>query len=300
MGNKNFQEKRNSTRRTQEKPSTGKEELFESKKNQSVTYDNARKTIFEWVKQGRNYREIAQISFNIIGWDKPKKFSISEISRIKNHNEVDQTPEKYDLIDEKFGKDIRAIVPQLSMSGGTLIACACKQILMGRQSSLGPIDPQLNGIPATGILDEFKRAHEEISKDKNKIPVWQPIIAKYSPALIGECEKAVQWSLDLTEQYLETGMFDGDEKAEEKIDKILGLLGSHDLTKSHARHIPTTVCKDIGLKILQIEEDPDLQDTILSIHHASSLTITNTPVIKIIENQNGQSFMPTYNPIPPK
>ncbi len=101
MPKRNFQEKRDSARRTQEKPSTRNEELFESKRNNPVTYDNARKTIFEWVKQGRNYREIAQIPFNIIGWDKPKKFSISEISRIKNHNEVDQTPEKYDLIDEK-------------------------------------------------------------------------------------------------------------------------------------------------------------------------------------------------------
>jgi len=101
MGNKNFQEKRSSTRRTQEKHSTGKEELFESKKNQPVTYDNARKTIFEWVKQGRNYREIAQIPFNIIGWDKPKKFSISEISRIKNHNVEYHTLEKNDPIDEK-------------------------------------------------------------------------------------------------------------------------------------------------------------------------------------------------------
>jgi len=214
--------------------------------------------------------------------------------------DIGATESLIDYLRTKFGKNIRAIVPQLSMSGGTLMACACKQILMGRQSSLGPIDPQINGIPASGIIEEFKRAYEEISKDKNKIPVWQPIIARYSPALIGECEKAVQWSLDLARTNLEFGMFDGDEKAEEKIDGILALLGSHDLTKSHGRHIATDVCREIGLKILQIEEDPALQDAILSIHHASSLTITNTSAIKIIENQNGQSFIPTYMPLPPK
>jgi len=214
--------------------------------------------------------------------------------------DIGATESLIDYLREKFGSNIRAIVPQLSMSGGTLMACACKQILMGRQSSLGPIDPQVNGMPASGIIEEFKKAHEEISKDKNKIPVWQPIIARYSPALIGECEKAVQWSIDLARTNLEIGMFDGDDKAEEKIDRILGLLGSHDKTKSHGRHIATDVCREIGLNIFQIEDDPALQDTILSIHHASSLTITNTPAIKIIENQNGQSFIPTYNPLPPK
>ncbi|WP_337461520.1 hypothetical protein [Jutongia sp.] len=41
----------------------------------------------------------------------------------------------------KFGNDIRVIVPQLAMSAGTMIACSAKQIIMGKQSSLGPIDP---------------------------------------------------------------------------------------------------------------------------------------------------------------
>jgi ClpP class serine protease len=54
-----------------------------------------------------------------------------------------------------FGTDIRAVVPQLAMSGGTMIACACKKIIMGKQSSLGPVDPQLGGVPAHGVVEEF-------------------------------------------------------------------------------------------------------------------------------------------------
>ena len=34
-----------------------------------------------------------------------------------------------------FGNNIRAIVPQISMSAGTMIAMACKEIIMGRQST---------------------------------------------------------------------------------------------------------------------------------------------------------------------
>jgi ClpP class serine protease len=55
-----------------------------------------------------------------------------------------------------FDKNIRVIVPQLAMSAGTMIACAAKSIVLGKQSSLGPIDPQIGGVPAQGVLDEFQ------------------------------------------------------------------------------------------------------------------------------------------------
>lgn len=61
-----------------------------------------------------------------------------------------------------FGTDIRAIVPQISMSAGTMIVCACKEIIMGKHSNLGPIDPQFNGIPCHGVIEEFDRAKREI------------------------------------------------------------------------------------------------------------------------------------------
>ena len=59
-----------------------------------------------------------------------------------------------DYLRRMFGYDIRAIVPQIAMSAGTMIACSCKQIVMGKESNLGPIDPQYNGVPARGVIDE--------------------------------------------------------------------------------------------------------------------------------------------------
>jgi ClpP class serine protease len=44
---------------------------------------------------------------------------------------------------EMFGSDIRAVVPQIAMSAGTIIACSCKSILMGKHSNVGPVDPQM-------------------------------------------------------------------------------------------------------------------------------------------------------------
>ena len=39
-------------------------------------------------------------------------------------------------------------VPHLAMSGGTLIALAADEIVMSEHAVLGPIDPQIGGIPA--------------------------------------------------------------------------------------------------------------------------------------------------------
>lgn len=61
-----------------------------------------------------------------------------------------------------FKKNIRAVVPQIAMSAGTMIACSCRSILMASHSNLGPIDPHLRGIPTYGVIEEFKRAFREI------------------------------------------------------------------------------------------------------------------------------------------
>lgn len=199
--------------------------------------------------------------------------------------EVAATESLVDYLRSMFGKDIRAIVPQLAMSGGTMIACACKEIVMGKHSSLGPIDPQIAGIPAHGVVEEFRRAKKEVQKDTSTIPIWQPIIAKYNPTLIGECEKAIAWSDEISKEWLQTGMFDGHDAASETIDKIVKELGDHALTKSHARHLSLQKCQDMGLEAVELEEDSKLQDAILSLHHACMLTFSSTSAVKIIENQ---------------
>jgi membrane-bound ClpP family serine protease len=201
--------------------------------------------------------------------------------------ETSATESLVDYLRAMFGPDIRAIVPQLAMSAGTMIACACDSVVMGKQSSLGPIDPQLHGLPAHGIIEEFERAAKEISADRSRIALWQPIIAKYHPALIGECEKAIKWSQEMVREWLITGMFKGDPKAKQRASKIIRELGDHALTKSHARHISVRRAKEMGLKIIELESDQKLQDAVLSVHHATIHTLSATGAYKIVENHMG-------------
>jgi len=47
---------------------------------------------------------------------------------------------------------VSVFVPHFAMSGGTLIALAADDIVMSEHAMLGPIDPQINGMPAASII----------------------------------------------------------------------------------------------------------------------------------------------------
>ena len=198
-----------------------------------------------------------------------------------------------DYLRRMFGKDIRALIPQIAMSAGTMIACSCKEIIMGKQSNIGPIDPQFNGIPAHGVLDEFKKALEEVKKNPSSIPIWQTVVSKYHPTFIGECKNAIDWSTDIVTSWLKTNMFDGEPDAEDKATTIVDQLGSHQDTKTHARHIHIDEAKTLGLKIKSLEEDfgDEFQDIVLTVHHSFMHTLAKSHAIRIVENHMGNAII---------
>ncbi len=198
-----------------------------------------------------------------------------------------------------FGTDIRAIVPQLAMSAGTMIACSTKEIVLGKQSSLGPFDPQNGGISAPAVLDEFKRAINEIRNDPACTPLWQVIIGKYHPTYLDSCHRATVMAKEIVGGWLKTGMFEGDADAASKAEKIVLSLSDHDEHKTHARHLSVDQCETIGLKIRRLEQDPELQDLVLSVHHAYMHTCSMAQIIKIIENDTGVCVIKQANIVGP-
>lgn len=192
---------------------------------------------------------------------------------------------------QMFGNNIRAVVPQIAMSAGTMVALACKEIIMGKHSSLGPIDPQIAGISTHAILEEVQRAIDEVGKNPNTAIVWQPIMSKYSPTLIGECEKAIEWSSQMTKQWLRTGMFQDEANVDEKIARIVSELGDHALNYSHSRRISIDRIRELGVRVVALEEDQALQEAVMSIHHTTMITFDRTPAVKIIENHNGIAYV---------
>ena len=187
-----------------------------------------------------------------------------------------------------FRDDIRIIVPHMAMSAGTLMACASKEIVMGKQSSLGPIDPHLQGLPVQGILKEFERAAVDIANSPNTHLLWGHILQQYRPALLGDCQNNADLAEELIRCWLSECMFKNQKDAETTIETITKELTSHDASKVHDRHYDYVKCRNLGLKVVELEKDQALQDAVLSMHHSYVLSICHlSSVAKFIENQNG-------------
>lgn len=86
-------------------------------------------------------------------------------------------------------------------------------------------------------------------------------------------------------------MFKDDPNGDRKANAIVEHLLSAEAHKAHGRHLHLKDCKEMGLKIVEIEGDQAFQDLILSVHHAYSITLMNTTCAKIIENDNGVAFI---------
>lgn len=194
--------------------------------------------------------------------------------------------------------NIRVIVPQAAMSAATMLACSANSIMMGKHSFLGPIDPQfiittqigIQSVPAQAILDQFDKAKEEC-QDPKLLGHWLPILSQYGPALIVQCENAIDLSKTLLTEWLERYMFSGNPDAADKAKNIAHYLSDHKEFKSHGRHISRDKAKELKLNIEDLESDQDIQDLVLSVFHTTTHTFSGTPAVKIIENHNGKAFV---------
>lgn len=208
-----------------------------------------------------------------------------------------------DYLNVLFKGDIRAIIPQISMSAGTIIALSCNAIMMGNQSSLGPIDPQLGGVPCQAVIDEFERAKEDVRANPASLGLWQAIISKYTPTFLDTCLNSINWASELANTLIRA-VSNEDQKKVIK-DKFL----EHKNSYSHNRHFSKEECKAVGLNIIDMEDNQDLQNAILSLHHCYMILFETSHLTKIVENNIGsvyahqsvpQHLIPPPNIVPQK
>lgn len=191
----------------------------------------------------------------------------------------------------KFDNNIRVIVPQMAMSAGTMLACSAQKVIMGKHSCLEPIDPQYGGVPAYNIVNEFKEAKADLDKNPQAKTYWELQLKKYPVAFFYSVVDAINLSSSLVSEWLTQYMFEGENPTDvtQKVENIVGKLNANN--KSHSRHFTFDFCKQLGLKVQALEEDQELQELVLSVHHAFVITLDATPATKIIENQIGARYI---------
>lgn len=228
---------------------------------------------------------------NIYGLDKSKGL---DLILHTPGGELSATEQIIKYLKSCFHGDVRAIIPQMAMSAGSMIAVSCKSVIMGKQSSLGPFDPQLNGVPCQSALREFYKAVEDVSRNPASLGLWQAILSKFNPTFLTLCAQADELADELTNKILEDK-----EIALETKSRIKEVFAKNNESKTHSRHFDRDKCKDAGLEVIDLESDNELQDLVLSIHHCCMILAEKTSVVKLVENNIGGCFVRNVNmPVP--
>ncbi len=191
----------------------------------------------------------------------------------------------------KFSK-IRVFVPLAAMSAATMWALSGNVIVMGKHSQLGPIDPQMVSgawtAPARAILRQFEQAKEEC-RDPALLGAWIPILQQYGPALIQQCEAAEALAQRLVGEWLEAYMFAGDDDGKAKAEAVARFFASYEEHQSHSLGIDREQARSQGVVVEDLETNQELQDAVLSVHHATMHTLQGA-AIKIVENHLGRTY----------
>jgi hypothetical protein len=195
-------------------------------------------------------------------------------------------------------KHIRAIVPHNAMSAACMLCCACDEIIMGKQSAIGPIDPQLSwstpqgafvSAAAQSLLEELEEARTDVAKSPSLATIWATRLQQFPPGIFASCRTTMELSESMVRDWLSKYMF-RDEPGSTKPNDISSWLASATTHKTHGRPIGFDLCSDNGLKVGRLEDCQDFQDAILSVFHAASVTFEISNCVKIIESHYGRGL----------
>ncbi len=137
----------------------------------------------------------------------------------------------------------RVFVPHYSMSGGTIIALAASEIIMDKDASLGPIDPQVGDF-LRGVFPAPSWLH--VAKKKG-------LEADDVTLMMGDISEKVLNFMRTTVNELLDGKFGDNEKQKQVVEKLIG--GE----MVHAQLISAADAKALGLPV-STELPPEIHD----------------------------------------
>lgn len=173
-------------------------------------------------------------------------------------------------------KDLRVIIANAAKSNGTLICLAANTIVMGPSSELGPIDPHLNGIPCTVLV--------------------QPQVALTNFPLQQLAELGLKQTRKLATRLLDAGMMAGRPSAD--IDTVVGALATRETYFSHGSTIDHVEAAALGLKVEACGHDDPLWKRIWLLYSMYDFDTRRDNLIKVFEGR-ARSTSVAAPPLPP-
>jgi len=213
-----------------------------------------------------------------------------------------QVAEFVDKLRPRFDK-VNFILPNKAMSAGTIFAMSGNSILMGPNSYIGPIDPQVPGkngsyVPAQAILtmiDDIQKRGEAFKK-KGQSPPWTDIhlLNQIDPKEIGNAINASAYSIELVKNFLLKYKFADwtthsftkkavtPEDRKKRSQEVAEYLCKHSVWKTHSRSITREEAwTDCKLKIEHFESTRGLERAVRRFWALLNWTFENTSIAKV-------------------
>ncbi|WKZ83573.1 MAG: serine protease [Acidimicrobiia bacterium] len=198
---------------------------------------------------------------------------------------------------------IEVVVPAYAMSAGTMISLASDRIIMGHQSQLGPIDPQMpvgggRFVSARAVVDQFAKAKEEITDDLTLAHIWAPILQSLGPSLLQEAQNALDYGERMVAEWLAEWMLKGDPHRVSKAASIAEHFNDATQHKSHGRRIDRAEAASKGVVVEALEDDQDLQDAVLTVYHLATILMEHSPAAKLMWTHHDRQWIMNWGAAP--
>jgi len=186
-------------------------------------------------------------------------------------------------------KNVNFLIPHSAYSAATMLALSGDEIILQSNASLGPIDPQINGIPARALKRGFENAKRALKEEgPESLPAYVPLLEKYTLEQLEICEDYEVLSKELVTEWLSTYMFKGDNSKQGIIEEAVKFFSDYDTHRTHSRALTYEKLKHLNLNIKLA--DPNLRPLLREAHILLDGFFNVTPFIKIFENNTGLSW----------
>lgn len=194
-----------------------------------------------------------------------------------------------EYLHQKF-MEIKVIVPTYAMSAGTMMALAFDKIILGRQSQLGPIDPQFifasGVISANAIIEQFEEAKNEIVATPMKAHAYAPILQAMGPALVVQARNEIEYGKRMVGKWLSRRMFKTRADCREIGERVAKFFSDAKEHKSHGRRISRDEAEKQGVQIEHLESNQALQEEVLTLYHLMTIAFQRSACVKMIASSS--------------
>jgi hypothetical protein len=200
----------------------------------------------------------------------------------------DATERIVGILRNKFD-EVNFLIPHSAYSAATMLALSGNNVILHPSATLGPIDPQINGVPARSIKRGFEKAKEKIAAEgPESLPAYIPLIEKYSLDLLELCEDSEKLSKELVSTWLKKYMFKDERKNDKKIKEAVTYFSNYDKHLMHSR--PLSLDKLAGFNLKITIADNTLQGLLWEAYILINGFFSITPFVKLYESVYGVSW----------